>query len=168
MQRERRWTDSTPQAEIDEHFYSIVADLVGNPTHLTAVDGRVAWESRQTIWGTPTTVTSDGADCPLRLPGQYHDPETGHHYNNQRYYDPDTARYLSPDPLGLRLSTQPRRLRPQPDVRDRPARPRHHPGRPDTRTGPARHPERRRPRRGTGPHDPGGGVQAGLLRRFRR
>ncbi|GID90694.1 hypothetical protein Adi01nite_01060 [Amorphoplanes digitatis] len=107
VQRERRWTDSTPQAEIDEHFYSIVADLVGNPTHLTAVDGRVAWESRQTIWGTPTTVTSDGADCPLRLPGQYHDPETGHHYNNQRYYDPDTARYLSPDPLGLRPAPNP-------------------------------------------------------------
>jgi RHS repeat-associated protein len=107
VQRERRWTSDTPQAEIDEHFYSIVADLVGNPTHLTATDGRVAWESRQTIWGTTTTVAGDGADCPLRLPGQYHDPETGHHYNNQRYYDPDTARYLSPDPLGLRSAPNP-------------------------------------------------------------
>jgi RHS repeat-associated protein len=37
----------------------------------------------------------------LRFPGQLHDPETGLHYNNQRYYDPLTGRYLNPDPLGL-------------------------------------------------------------------
>jgi RHS repeat-associated protein len=37
----------------------------------------------------------------LRLPGQYEDRETGLHYNDHRYYDPDTGRYLSPDPLGL-------------------------------------------------------------------
>ncbi|WP_322780144.1 RHS repeat-associated core domain-containing protein, partial [Frankia sp. Cas4] len=33
--------------------------------------------------------------------GQYHDPETGAHYNYFRYYDPETARYDSTDPLGL-------------------------------------------------------------------
>lgn len=38
---------------------------------------------------------------PLRFPGQYHDLETGHHYNLHRHYDPETARYLTPDPLGL-------------------------------------------------------------------
>lgn len=38
---------------------------------------------------------------PLRLPGQYLDDETGLHYNDRRYYDPDTGRYLSRDPLGL-------------------------------------------------------------------
>ncbi|MDT3400675.1 RHS repeat-associated core domain-containing protein [Streptomyces sp. B1866] len=43
----------------------------------------------------------DTTDCPLRFPGQYHDPETGLHYNHHRYYDPETARYISPDPLGL-------------------------------------------------------------------
>lgn len=154
-QRERRWTTTTPQAEIDERFYSIVADLVGNPTHLTDADGRVAWESRQTIWGTPTTVTSDGSDCPLRLPGQYHDPETGHHYNNQRYYDPTTARYLTPDPLGLRPAPNPGRLRPQPDLRDRPARPQHHPDRPHPGTDPTRNRERCRPRRHPSPDDHG-------------
>ncbi|MFC7586075.1 RHS repeat-associated core domain-containing protein [Nonomuraea antimicrobica] len=40
-------------------------------------------------------------DCPLRFAGQYADAETGLHYNNQRYYDPATARYQSPDHLGL-------------------------------------------------------------------
>uniref|UniRef100_UPI001F213557 RHS repeat-associated core domain-containing protein n=2 Tax=Streptomyces antimycoticus TaxID=68175 RepID=UPI001F213557 len=37
----------------------------------------------------------------LRFPGQYADPETGLHYNYFRHYDPETARYASPDPLGL-------------------------------------------------------------------
>ena len=31
--------------------------------------------------------------------GQYYDEETGLHYNWHRYYDPNTGRYLSPDPL---------------------------------------------------------------------
>ncbi|TMR03793.1 RHS repeat-associated core domain-containing protein [Actinomadura soli] len=37
----------------------------------------------------------------LRLPGQYHDPESGLHYNYHRYYDPVTGGFISPDPLGL-------------------------------------------------------------------
>ncbi|MFS4097628.1 RHS repeat-associated core domain-containing protein [Streptomyces sp. AF1A] len=41
------------------------------------------------------------AYTPLRLPGRYDGPETGFYYNYQRHYDPDTARYTSPDPLGL-------------------------------------------------------------------
>jgi RHS repeat-associated protein len=44
---------------------------------------------------------------PLRFPGQYHDPETGLHYNHHRYYDPTTAHYLTPDPLGLTPAPNP-------------------------------------------------------------
>ncbi|KAF0866295.1 hypothetical protein PLD_12475 [Pseudomonas sp. LD120] len=29
------------------------------------------------------------------------------HYNRHRYYDPETAQYLSPDPLGLGGGTRP-------------------------------------------------------------
>lgn|GEM_PF-3355954 len=36
-----------------------------------------------------------------RLPGQYYDKETGLHYNHHRYYDPQTGRYITPDPIGL-------------------------------------------------------------------
>lgn len=35
----------------------------------------------------------------LRAPGQYFDAETNLHYNDRRYYDPATARYLSRDPI---------------------------------------------------------------------
>ncbi|WP_416520587.1 RHS repeat-associated core domain-containing protein, partial [Streptomyces achromogenes] len=41
------------------------------------------------------------------FPGQYYDPETGLHYNYFRHYDPETARYLTPDPLGLAPAPNP-------------------------------------------------------------
>ena len=36
-----------------------------------------------------------------RFAGQYFDRETALHYNYFRYYEPETGRYLSPDPIGL-------------------------------------------------------------------
>ena len=43
----------------------------------------------------------------LRFPGQYYDQESGLHYNRHRYYDPETAQYLTPDPLGLEGGRRP-------------------------------------------------------------
>ncbi|MFD4479661.1 RHS repeat-associated core domain-containing protein [Streptomyces sp. NPDC058471] len=87
--------------EVDARFYAIVTDLVGTPTELLDEQGDIAWRSRTTLWG--TTVWNRGATAytPLRFPGQYYDPETGLHYNYFRHYDPETARYLSSDPIGL-------------------------------------------------------------------
>lgn len=36
-----------------------------------------------------------------KLQGHYEDAETGLFYNRFRYYDHDTARYLTQDPIGL-------------------------------------------------------------------
>jgi RHS repeat-associated protein len=36
---------------------------------------------------------------PIRFQGQYHDHETGLHYNRYRYYDPGVGRFISKDPI---------------------------------------------------------------------
>ncbi|MEU9796460.1 DUF6531 domain-containing protein [Streptomyces sparsogenes] len=89
------------QSEYDARFHAIVTDLVGTPTELVSPDGTLAWQPRTTVWGTPLPAQPGEVDCPLRFPGQYADSETGLNYNLFRYYDPDTTRYLTPDPLGL-------------------------------------------------------------------
>ena len=89
-------------ADLDEQFHAIITDLVGTPQELVAIDGTVLWLTTGNLWGrvdeAPHSLQSL---CPLRFPGQYFDPETGLHYNLHRYYDPETAAYISPDPLGL-------------------------------------------------------------------
>ncbi|PKG36989.1 RHS repeat-associated core domain-containing protein, partial [Psychromonas sp. Urea-02u-13] len=37
----------------------------------------------------------------IRFQGQYHDSETGMHYNRFRYYDPCCGRFVNQDPIGL-------------------------------------------------------------------
>lgn len=90
----------TRQRAIDERFFSIISDLVGAPTELIDETGAIAWHTRNSLWGTTAWNASADAYTPT-LPGQYFDTETQLHYNLQRYYDPSTARYLTPDPLGL-------------------------------------------------------------------
>jgi len=112
VQRERSALRDAAQADVDERFYAIVTDLVGAPTELVGADGELAWQACSTLWG---AVTGTGTvDCPLRFPGQYADPESGLHYNVLRHYDPATARYVSPDPLGLGGGPDPHAYVPNP------------------------------------------------------
>ncbi|GGX19887.1 type IV secretion protein Rhs [Streptomyces malachitofuscus] len=106
-QSERITAADAPQQEIDSRFFAIVTDLVGTPTELVDEEGDIAWRTRTTLWGTTTWPTTSTAYTPLRFPGQYYDPETGLHYNYFRHYDPETARYLTPDPLGLAPAPNP-------------------------------------------------------------
>lgn len=101
-QTTRSWLADAPGEVIASRFDAIVSDLVGTPTELINANGRVSWQRQANLWGEEFGVRAEqGADCPLRFPGQYHDRESGLHYNVHRYYDPATGRYLSADPIGL-------------------------------------------------------------------
>ncbi len=67
---------------------------IGSPTYGQEV---WAWDSDAFGNGTPT----GSATVNLRFAGQYFDKESDLHYNWNRYYDPDTGRYISSDPIGL-------------------------------------------------------------------
>ncbi|MFC9227547.1 RHS repeat-associated core domain-containing protein [Streptomyces decoyicus] len=104
----KKATADAPQDQIDRRFFAIVTDLVGTPTELvdTATD-TIAWRTVPTLWGNTSWAADSATNTPLRFPGQYFDPETGLHYNLNRYYDPETARYVTPDPLGLSPTPNP-------------------------------------------------------------
>ena len=89
---------------LDERFHAVVADLIGSPAELVDEAGRITWHSAQTLWG---LEAGGPGPTPLRFPGQYFDAETGLHYNVNRYYEPETGRYISPDPIGLGGGTNP-------------------------------------------------------------
>ncbi|MFJ9470423.1 putative T7SS-secreted protein [Streptomyces caniferus] len=108
-ERKIKFTDisTAPRSEIDQRFFAIVTDLVGTPTQLVSETGETAWRTQATLWGTTTWNNNAWAYTPLRFPGQYFDPEAQLHYNYFRNFDPDTARYFTPDPLGLNPSPNP-------------------------------------------------------------
>jgi RHS repeat-associated protein len=82
-------------------------DQVGTPTRaFDAATGAIAWAADYEAFGraweyVPGSRTGTEVTVNVRFPGQYLDRETGLHYNWHRYYDPDTGRYLQPDPLAL-------------------------------------------------------------------
>jgi RHS repeat-associated protein len=90
--------------------YSVVTDVLGTPAMLMTEAGGLAWKAQLDLYGVPREETAgiedgDRTNNPLRYPGQYHDEETGLSYNRFRYYDPETGRYISEDPIGLRGGT---------------------------------------------------------------
>ncbi|MFF2396804.1 RHS repeat-associated core domain-containing protein [Nocardia sp. NPDC058114] len=90
---------------VDDQFWAIVTNLQGSPTHLAdPATGEVISVANSTLWG-QTSWT--GQETPHRYQGQQHDPETGLHYNRHRYYDPETGRFLTQDPLGLAPALNP-------------------------------------------------------------
>ncbi len=81
-------------------WYYFVNDHLGTPQKIVSASGEVVWAAAYLPFGEAQIVTEIVANN-FRFPGQYYDAESGLHYNWNRYYDPKTGRYLTPDPIGL-------------------------------------------------------------------
>ncbi|WP_446443669.1 RHS repeat domain-containing protein, partial [Pseudomonas sp. 1176_21] len=95
-------THMQPQAFDAIAWYQ--CDHLGTPMELTDHKGEVAWAGQYKVWGEVHEERSGwakqvGLSNPLRFQGQYHDRETGLHYNRYRYYDPGIGRFVSKDPI---------------------------------------------------------------------
>lgn len=114
IRQETIWLEDIPVAVIKRpaitdpiQIYFIHADHLNTPRLIVDQNNTPVWR-----W---ENVHAFGANLPdedpdgnsqlfeynLRFPGQYFDQETGLHYNYFRYYEPETGRYLTPDPIGL-------------------------------------------------------------------
>jgi len=80
--------------------YWFINDHLGAPRALINASGQIVWKAAYLPFGS-AEVLVDTVENNFRLPGQYYDAETGLHYNMNRYYDPDTGRYITADPIGL-------------------------------------------------------------------
>ncbi len=105
--REYIYLNGAPLAVLDSSgVHYIHTDHLGTPRAATDQTGRLVWRWISDPFG--TTAANDDPDgdgttftLNLRFPGQYFDTETGLHYNYFRYYDPDSGRYVTSDPIGL-------------------------------------------------------------------
>ena len=75
-------------------------DYLGTPREVTNGSGEVAWKADYDEYGRAQVIREE-TEQPIRLQGQYEDSETGLHYNRFRYYDPESCRYISKDPIRL-------------------------------------------------------------------
>lgn len=115
---------TAPYAKLENgETYAIHTDHLGTPHKATDKNRNIVWEAdyqafgRARVKGARTQTANLGLisaahaandsrfELNLRFPGQYHDAESGLHYNVYRYYDPEQGRYLTPDPLGLAEGT---------------------------------------------------------------
>ncbi|MDR5746741.1 RHS repeat-associated core domain-containing protein [Caballeronia sp. LZ029] len=105
IDRDALWvTVPEPVAFAQIDYYQ--CDHLGTPQELTDSRGEIVWSAQYRAWGEAKEVISQaarkaGISNPLRFQGQYFDDETGLHYNRHRYYDPQSGRFISKDPIGL-------------------------------------------------------------------
>ncbi|OQS47592.1 RHS repeat domain-containing protein [Chromobacterium violaceum] len=97
---------AAPEPEAPKAVYYYHTDHLGTPQALTDEQGRLALEMDYQAWGQAREVIADAASKagirnPFRFQEQYHDDESGLHYNRHRYYDPEIGRFISRDPIGL-------------------------------------------------------------------
>jgi RHS repeat-associated protein len=107
------WLEQQLLAVVDKTSGSSTAQLLyahndhlNTVTSLSNTNGDTVWKAKYTPFGLGTInedVDNNGINIQfnLRFAGQYYDQESGLHYNYHRYYDPETGRYITSDPIGL-------------------------------------------------------------------
>ncbi len=98
------WQQKLNQAQQSSEADTLLhyqCDHLGTPLELIDGTGKVVWAARYKAWGRVLRYDKREVEQPLRFQGQYEDQETGLFYNRHRYYDPDQARYITQDPIGL-------------------------------------------------------------------
>lgn len=86
--------------------YAIYTDQLGAPRTIADDAGNPVWRWDPRPFGDSPANEDPDSDgnamvFNMRFPGQYYDQETGLYYNYYRYYDPNTGRYITSDPIGL-------------------------------------------------------------------
>lgn len=95
------------QVEASGAIIQIHTDHLGTPRLATDQDKRIVWRWDSDAFGATAAdedPDQDGRYTVInhRFPGQYYDQEAGLYYNYYRYYDPETGRYITSDPIGLK------------------------------------------------------------------
>ncbi|TCW69233.1 type IV secretion protein Rhs [Burkholderia sp. SRS-25] len=100
------WLPPPPAPAIDSLAW-YQCDHLGTPQELTDEHSEIVWSAEYRAWGVAQEAIRKASGTalianPIRFQGQYHDHESGLHYNRYRYYDPNLGRYIIQDPIGLR------------------------------------------------------------------
>jgi RHS repeat-associated protein len=91
-----------PHSMIDAsgNVYYYVTGQPGEVLGLVNSSGNLVNQYRYTPWGA-SEYTSEGVTNPLRFMSREFDSTTGLYYVRNRWYDPQTGRFASEDPIGL-------------------------------------------------------------------
>jgi RHS repeat-associated protein len=89
--------------------YRYHLDHLGTPEAVSNKKGKVVWYTTYSSYGNLAVDFSDKIPAeyraeilqPFRFQGRYADAETGLYYNRHRYYDPNAASFITPDPIKL-------------------------------------------------------------------
>lgn len=92
------------EQRVGTRAFSIHTNPVGSVLDLLDENGNLQWTGPADPYGAgrPANSPKPGeVDCPFGFPGQLWDSATGFFYNRYRYYCPESAHYLTPDPIGI-------------------------------------------------------------------
>ncbi|WDE03671.1 RHS domain-containing protein [Thalassomonas viridans] len=102
----------------DGEIYYYHLDQLGTPVCLTDKNAKAVWRDNGDAFGAPQdkpgNSDSNQIENPIRFQGQYHDQESGLHYNRFRYYCPKQGRFIHQDPIGLAGGINPYEYAPNP------------------------------------------------------